>query len=406
MNCEKFENLISGYLDGQLSDVEQKQCSEHLSSCSKCAVSLKEYTSFEKILKEAESPLPDEAYWAGFDARLREKIDATAEKAPWWNFFLILKRPPAQWAAAAVTLLIIMVFGMPILREIAFGGRPSNSKMAGSDQNITRKSDESGKTPGTPEMATGATSRMEAAKPQPPGKAEGVSPGEKVDAQADKELESPESPDNFYYAEKKRNPLESTPLAGEKRKNEEAMEKDKMTTSTYAGAPPAAKTEPGGPSATIDSLKGSGTLKKCMPPDDEAPVGESGKAKAGRFDKLYSLKNKVAVEPAAIGNVTQPAPDSENYLASSEVVLLKIVNMSDNPRDLSMLQSNLKSANYVEKLDREKESIRRNPTLTRHNEAMKEITVSLMSIESKGIPGLKHKVLESGILEVTRELKK
>ena len=40
-DCEKFDSLIEEYLGGELSDEENKQFQEHISSCEKCENHLK-----------------------------------------------------------------------------------------------------------------------------------------------------------------------------------------------------------------------------------------------------------------------------------------------------------------------------------------------------------------------------
>lgn len=437
MNCEKFENLISGYLDGELSDAERKECEAHISSCEKCAASLEEYSSLEKMLKESESPLPDEGYWAGFDARMREKVDKAAEKAPWWNFFLVIKRPPAQWLAAAVTLMIIVVFGMPILMEIALNERNERSgKPAVESQRVSKnlpavtgsedkqktaidsskpsfaaggdhlsKSEGRAKSTATPMKEMPEAPRSDI-KPQPQENIVDGVPAPGAVSQPEGKSVGRSEADDASVSEKKRDGFFYSPEDKAGAKDEEYKRKDAGATTTYAARPPAISFKPGRPTSPYVAAPAPAPVRKCLPAESEATGGISGEIAAGKFDNLLSLKGKAVSSTVPIGDYKKNAVDSGKYLASSEVVLLKIVNMNDNPKDLAMLKTNLKSSNFIWKLDQEKESNVGNPAIEKHAEAMKEITATVMTIESKGIPGLKHKVIESGILEVTRELKK
>jgi hypothetical protein len=410
MNCENFENLINGYLDRELPDAQQKECGEHLLSCGKCAASIEEHTSIDKLLKESEAPLPDEAYWMGFDARLREKVDKAEEKKPWWNFFVVIKRPQVRWVAAAVTLLIIIAFGTPILREIAFNNQPGirSAKESKHLPALNRSLDQPKMTT-NPKMDESAKSEVKAGVGSASSRTNG-----KVEAGAlrpDDKLLSEENtgvPDEFLF--KKENIVPgNTPREESDElmlKDKESGAKDKQATSANAKNPPAVAEGSRVPSAPLISTPLPPVAKKCMPTGGEKAGVVSGDVKAEKFDNLYSIKNKVLSEPVSAKNYGRPAPGSGRYLASSEVVLLKIVNMNDDPKNLAMLKSNLKSSNYIKELNIEKESNQGNPAIEKHTEAMKEIAVALMSIEDRGVPDFKRKVLESGILEVTRELKK
>lgn len=41
MNCERFEDRLADYLDGRLSDIEERQAGEHLAQCNACAALLR-----------------------------------------------------------------------------------------------------------------------------------------------------------------------------------------------------------------------------------------------------------------------------------------------------------------------------------------------------------------------------
>jgi anti-sigma factor RsiW len=109
---------MSSYLDNQLPDDQRRQFEEHLSSCKTCNKSLEEFSSLDSYLKESTDPLPDEAYWTGFNARLAQRIDKVAKKAPWWKAIFNFTRP-LSWVVVA--LMIAVGIMTPSLRDHLFG---------------------------------------------------------------------------------------------------------------------------------------------------------------------------------------------------------------------------------------------------------------------------------------------
>ncbi|GLV59531.1 hypothetical protein KDH_63570 [Dictyobacter sp. S3.2.2.5] len=70
MNCEQVRDLLSAYLDDQLTANERQYVDAHLSSCPQCASVLADYRRFDALLAQLPrvTPTPD----------LRDKILATA----------------------------------------------------------------------------------------------------------------------------------------------------------------------------------------------------------------------------------------------------------------------------------------------------------------------------------------
>ncbi|MBN1550956.1 zf-HC2 domain-containing protein [bacterium] len=78
MNCEDYQKMIMGYLDGELDPVEIAELETHLNNCDRCRSELE---SFKQINKVADTThvfsLEDkfwEGYWAGIYNRLERKL--------------------------------------------------------------------------------------------------------------------------------------------------------------------------------------------------------------------------------------------------------------------------------------------------------------------------------------------
>ena len=54
MECEKYRELISLYIDGELNESEEKELLEHIKNCPLCEKELKELTAISEMLKSAE----------------------------------------------------------------------------------------------------------------------------------------------------------------------------------------------------------------------------------------------------------------------------------------------------------------------------------------------------------------
>ncbi len=115
MNCEECRNLISGYIDDELTPDQKEQFESHLAQCRACSSELEELLVQEKFLIESEDFLPDEVYWAGFDTRLTEKIQGTKPVNPFLVFFNKTFRR-VRWVAVA--LLVLMAVLSPVFLNI------------------------------------------------------------------------------------------------------------------------------------------------------------------------------------------------------------------------------------------------------------------------------------------------
>ena len=60
MNCERFEELVLDYINGNLSDQEKAEFLTHMDDCAKCSEVYDHYNSIRSMLESEEEILPSE----------------------------------------------------------------------------------------------------------------------------------------------------------------------------------------------------------------------------------------------------------------------------------------------------------------------------------------------------------
>lgn len=152
-------------------------------------------------------------------------------------------------------------------------------------------------------------------------------------------------------------------------------------------------------------MAGSGPMDDNLtrggePMDLDGMKDESAKAQPGA-----TMGEAARTDAGAIFAGGDFSPEESTYLTRSEVVLLKIVNMKENSKDLEMLQTDLKNSSYSSIISKDNRLFKKDPRLEEHARMMRKISNDLMKIKPDNIGNLKQKVSESGILEMTRDLK-
>lgn len=457
MNCQDIENKISGYLDGELTGQEKKDFEEHLDSCETCSLMVKELREVDNMLLEMEEPLPDEAYWAGFDARLKEKIDGDRSKKPWWNIYALIRRP-MSWAAAAA--LIIMMLVVPVLKEVVFESpratRPAVQKGMEPPADTVADKDmamEDGKP--KPKYAL-RNERLEKFNEEDTGAAplENSLPGEdKMDPRMDKSERAPESasPVEMMSGETPLSerttddeaPAMSPVIAEKPSEPSSSMEMETAMTGKPEGmrdpiSPAADKEKKEAPKAPARRMAASAPAKpkagiareEAEPPTGSAAAESPDKSGSGIADENMAMKSSkpAAMPPAVVAEAPLPsdligdvevvavrtrsrggsAPGGKevrNYLATSEVVLMKLVALPQGKDDLDNLRSELTMSNYMENLNRNARKFSKDPILRRHAQLMQGIANGIMTVNPGEVSKLQDKVINSGIIDETRELK-
>ena len=471
MDCREFENLISGYLDGELTGPQEEQFLAHKAGCSKCAEALEEFSALDRMMAESGEILPDEDYWPGFDARLNDKITKATRKKPWWSFLTSFRKSTLGWAA--VTLLILFALVTPALREVMYQGHTAGTPLPA----VTRRAKV--KSPAKPDprrnLAEPAQDKelMEKKKLS----LEDVTTGKVSKQPADECPSAVETEGDALMTKPGKAPKRSD-VRSRTGTGEDLHRRDVYKTGEVKEE--SADTDDA-PSPTKKDVKSHTTFKAgeitcptpivaSLPKPSDVPEGprhpENGKKfKNGPVEisgnnknrdrnnkdetstgKVYTdasgvrvleikrlsvpkLKPGMAKEKATeaepmesakgakagvkepcdftgdVFNEASSSPEGRSYLSRSEVVLIKMVNLKDDPKDLRMLQNTLKRSSFDSIIEKDNRLFKEDPRLGCHARLMRKFSTELMKINPEKIDQFKEEVLKSGILEKTRELK-
>jgi anti-sigma factor RsiW len=106
MNCKETQQVIHGYLDGELDVVHNLAVEQHLEECAACRRSFQEQQSLRKVMA------PGSLYFEapkGLEKRLRSAVrQANKAESSRWSWRWDWTRMLAPLAASAVVLLIAM----------------------------------------------------------------------------------------------------------------------------------------------------------------------------------------------------------------------------------------------------------------------------------------------------------
>lgn len=117
MGCEKYQKLISDWLDGNISQKHEKKLTQHLKNCAVC----RSYYEELKILDRKAKTLPEPEYsaekWEGMEKELRKRLEElnseTTRKHKSPQFWL----PSPVWAMAGVLVIIVAISLMIFLKN-------------------------------------------------------------------------------------------------------------------------------------------------------------------------------------------------------------------------------------------------------------------------------------------------
>jgi predicted anti-sigma-YlaC factor YlaD len=78
MSCERYQLLMTGYLDGELTATEQTEFLQHLRTCAACEEELRQHRQLKEITGNMQFFEPEDRvwqfYWSGIYNRLERKI--------------------------------------------------------------------------------------------------------------------------------------------------------------------------------------------------------------------------------------------------------------------------------------------------------------------------------------------
>ena len=122
MNCEKYQSLLSDYLDGSLSGEDQNQIEIHLHQCEPCAQARNDLSTIVMFCREQRGqyePVPNErALWLRISNTIAgetpaSSVSAVPAEAGWW--FRLMNRkwqlsfPQLASAAAAIIVVVSLI---------------------------------------------------------------------------------------------------------------------------------------------------------------------------------------------------------------------------------------------------------------------------------------------------------
>lgn len=110
MNCDKALDMISLYIDGQLSAREKKLFEEHIASCSKCK---EELEFMQNVINNVNNLDEEKELPKDFHKNLMVKIDSTnTAKKQIDNKIAKLNRFKKYYTAIAAAFAVVVVFGL------------------------------------------------------------------------------------------------------------------------------------------------------------------------------------------------------------------------------------------------------------------------------------------------------
>jgi len=111
MYCEDYSELITGYLDGELTETEVAQLAGHLNVCTRCYRCLEDIGHLKGLLKQYASTkvLSPSLRFSRKVLRGIQKETTGARKKISWR---TLARPLTAWVAAAAMLLLTLFAGI------------------------------------------------------------------------------------------------------------------------------------------------------------------------------------------------------------------------------------------------------------------------------------------------------
>jgi anti-sigma factor RsiW len=122
MSCEKFEEMISVSLDGELTAQETDQLHWHLSTCQAC----REFLSSMQQIKDLFKLQPDQVLSDEFDQKffarlteLRSERRKETKAIPWWKVKFVIPAPVAYAVILAFLFLMGLIFYKKAPVEIA-----------------------------------------------------------------------------------------------------------------------------------------------------------------------------------------------------------------------------------------------------------------------------------------------
>ena len=117
MTCARARELMVAAAVDEIEPADRRDLESHSGSCPECAGERERVTGLIARLRTAEVDDPGPGYWAAYNRRIRERLEAS-DAAGW-------RRPWRFLPAAAAALLVVAVAVVAVRRED--GARPGRS---------------------------------------------------------------------------------------------------------------------------------------------------------------------------------------------------------------------------------------------------------------------------------------
>lgn len=138
MNCLDYQELLSEYIDGDLTANKQVTVSEHLVSCQECSLIYKDLKQIINVSQQLPLLSPENAIWQKIEKDIKE-ITASQNPKPkglwsrFWNYRLELSLSMPQLTGTLATLAILILFASTfsyVPQKAVLGSFSQNTVMA------------------------------------------------------------------------------------------------------------------------------------------------------------------------------------------------------------------------------------------------------------------------------------
>jgi hypothetical protein len=103
--CKKFEEDLVLFHYGDLRGPELEALQSHVNGCAGCTGFLEQLGRLLPLTVRADEP--GQTFWNDYSREMRHKLDAAAEKRPWWQSVAIIFQPRVLSAAAGAAVVVV-----------------------------------------------------------------------------------------------------------------------------------------------------------------------------------------------------------------------------------------------------------------------------------------------------------
>ncbi len=75
MSCERYQQLMMGYLDDELDDSEIEELKQHLAGCPECRMELEQFKAVKNLADSSSFSAPEDKFWEGYRAGIYYRLE-------------------------------------------------------------------------------------------------------------------------------------------------------------------------------------------------------------------------------------------------------------------------------------------------------------------------------------------